>query len=110
MMEFNSLSRRRTFIGAHRRDSLAHVRDLPRILYDDLFCLVWSQILEFLQHLLRCPKVKRRLVITVLKSLSCHDDPAVYLVLGVQEVNVAGGADRFSELVSQWHNFLVDVD
>ena len=100
----------RTFIRAHRRDFLTHIGDLPCVPDHYLFRLVGAEILEFLQHFLRRAQVKGRLFITVLKSLSRHNNPAVHLILRVQKMNVAGSTDRFSELVSQFHDLLVNVD
>ena len=60
--------------------------------------LVASKILELLQHLLRCPKEQRCLVIGILKSLARHDDTAVYLILRIKEMHVAGGDHQLVEL------------
>ena len=50
------------------------------------------------------------LVVRILKSLACHDDSAVYLVLWIQEVDVAGGADQLVKLHSQFHYLFIYLD
>ena len=72
--------------------------------------LIRSQVGKFLQHLLCCPQIQGSLVVRVLKSLACHDDSAVYLVLGVQEVDVAGGADKLVKLHSQFHYLFININ
>ena len=100
---------RRAFIGIDRRDLLDHIRDLVRILDDDLLCFCRSQIFKFRQHLLGCPKIKRRLVVRIAEPFSRHDDPAVHLVSRIQKMYVARRNDRFFELFSQFHNLTVDI-
>ena len=71
---------------------------------------VRSQVRKFLQHLFRSPKIQGRLVIRILKSLARHDDPPVHLVLGVQEMHIAGGTYQFVKLCTQLHYLFIDLD
>ena len=100
---------RRALIRPHRGNLLAHIRDLPGIGHHHLLGLVRSQVVELRQHLLCCPEIQGRLIVRILKSLASHDDSAVYLVLGIQEMHVAGGADRPSEMLPQVHDAAVDL-
>ena len=101
---------RRTFIRPHGRDSLTLVRNPSGVGDHHLLRLVRSQILELRQHLLRGPKVEGRLVVRILEALAGHDNPAVDLVLRVQKMNVAGGADRLVKLLSKLHNPLIQIN
>ena len=100
---------RRTLIRPHRRNGLDLIRDQVGVGDHHLFGLVASQILKFLQHLLRGTKVQRRLIFRILKSLARHDDPAVHLVRRIQKMYVAGGYHRLIVLLSQLHDPPVDV-
>ena len=91
----------------YRRDLLDHIRDLVGIGNDHLFCFFTSQIGKFLQHFLRCTKVKRCLVIRVGKSVSCHDNPAVNLILRIHEMHIAGGNYRLFELFAKFYDLPV---
>ena len=98
------IDNRRALVRADRGDSLTLVRDPSGVGDDHLLGLVRSQIFESRQHLLRGPQIQRRLVITVLKSFSRHDDAAVHLILGIEEMDVAGGAHRLAKPLSQPHD------
>ena len=103
------LDNRRTLVRPHRCNPLAHIRNLPGVGNYHLMGLIRPQIGKFLQHLLCCPEIQGGLVIRILKSLAGHNDSAVYLVLGVQEMNVAGGADQLVKLHSQFHYLFIDI-
>ena len=98
---------RRKFIRMDRRDLLDHIRDLVGIGNDHFFCFFTSQIGKFLQHFLRCTKVKRCLVICIGKSVSCHDNPAVNLILRIHEMHIAGGNYRLFELFAKFYDLPV---
>ena len=100
---------RRTLVRTHRRDLFDHLRDLHRILDDNLSCLCRPQIFEFFQHLIRGPKIQRRLIVRITKALSCHDNPSVNLVLRVQKMHITGCHNRFMELLPQLYNPAVDI-
>ena len=74
---------RRALIGTHRRHHVNPVRNFDGIGNHHFLCLLAPEIGKFLQHFLRGPKIKRRLIIRIRESLASHDDPAVYLVPGV---------------------------
>ena len=104
------LDNRRTLIRAHRGNPFDHIRNLIRVSDDYLFCFIASEIFKFRQHFLGSPKIQRRLIVRVLEALSGHDNPAVDLVLRVQEMHVAGGHHRLMELLSQGHDLLIQAD
>ena len=101
---------RRTLIRANRRNPLNHIRDLICISDHDLPGLVASQVFKFRQHLLRRAKVEGRLIVRILKALSGHDDPAVHLVLRIQEMHVAGGHHRLVKLLAKRNDLFVQPD
>ena len=45
-----------------------------------------------------------------IRDRSRHDDPAVHLVLGIQEMHVAGSAYQLIELHAKFHDFLIDFN
>ena len=101
------LDDRRALVGVYRRDLLHHGRDLVGIFHHHLIGLRGTQIFKFPQHFLGCPQIQRCLVVRVAEPLSGHDDPAVHLVLRIQEMHVAGGHNRLFELVSQLQDLTV---
>ena len=100
---------RRAFVRPDRRDPLTHSGDFSRIGDHHLLSLVASQVFKFPQHLLGGAKIERCLVIAVLEALSSHDNPAVDLILRVEKMHVAGGADRLVEPLSQLHDLPVQI-
>ena len=98
---------RRTFIRAHRRHGVHHIRDQIGVGDHDFLRLVVAQILKLLQHLLRGAQVERRLVVRILVLSRGHDDPAVNLVLRIQKMHVAGSHHRFMERLADLHDFSV---
>ena len=104
------LDDRRTLVWPHRGNLITHVGNLPGVGDHHLVSLIRSQVGKFLQHLLCCPEIQGGLVVRILKSLACHDDSAVYLVLWVQEVDVAGGADQLVKLHSQFHYLFIYIN
>ena len=99
----------RALIRPHRRNGLDLIRDQVGIGDHHLFGLIASQILKFLQHLLRGAQVQRGLILGILKALSCHDDPAVHLVRRIQKMHVTGCHHRLAILLSQLHDSAVDI-
>ena len=99
----------RPLVGTDRGNALAHIRDPAGVVDDHFLRLVASEILEFPEHLLGGPKVEGRLVVCVLKALAVHDDAPVHLILRVQEMDVAGGADRLFELFPEGDDFPVQI-
>ena len=92
---------RRAFIRPDRGNLLTHAGDFYRIGNHHLPGLLLPQILKFLQHLLRGAQIQGRLLVRVLKSLSGHNNPAVNLILRIQEMDVAGSHHRLVVLFSQ---------
>ena len=95
---------RRAFVGPHRGQGLDGVRDPVGVGDDHLFRFPAAQILEFLQHFLGGAQKQGCLIVRVLEALAGHDDPAVNLVLRVQEMHIAGGNHRLVELLAQRHD------
>ncbi len=93
----------------HWPDALHQVRNTIRILNDNLFCPLLTQIGELVEHFLRRVQVERRLVVRVGEALARHDDGAVLGTLGVNEVDVTGGDRHFSGGVGQREDAAVDV-
>ena len=100
---------RGAFSFMDRRNLLYHIRNLIGVGNDDFFCLFSSQISKFLQHFLCSPQIQRRLLVCIVKAFSCHNDPPVYLVLRIQEVNVTGSYHRLIKGLSQLHDLPVDL-
>ena len=100
---------RGAFSFMDRRNLLYHIRNLIGVGNDDFFCLFSSQISKFLQHFLCSPQIQRRLLLCIVKAFSCHNDPPVYLVLRIQEVNVTGSYHRLIKGLSQLHDLPVDL-
>ena len=98
---------RRTLVRPHRRHGIHHICDQIGIRDHDLLRLIAPQILEFLKHFLRGTQIKRRLIVRILIFSRGHDDPAVYLILRIQKMHVAGGHHRFVEGLSEFHYFSV---
>ena len=103
------LDDRRALVRVHRRDLLDHACDLHRIVDHDLPRLRRAKVGELIQHLLRRTQEKRRLVVCIIESFPGHDDPAVYFVIRIQEMHVAGCHNGLAELLAQLHNLPVDV-
>ena len=105
------LNDRRTFIRAHRRDSVTHIRNPVCVRDDNLLRFLTAQIIrELIEHLLCRAKVQWRLIIRVLKSLPGHDNPSVHFVLRVQKMHIAGGNHWFLKLLSKLHHPLIERD
>ncbi len=103
------LDHRRALVRPYRRHGLDHIRDQVGVGDDHLLGLIASQIGELQKHLLRRPKIQRRLVIRIRESLSRHDDAAVDLILRIQEMHVTGSRHRLVELFPQPHDLPVDL-
>ena len=89
---------------------LDHICNFIGIRYDYFFCFFTSQIGKLFQHFLCGPQIKRCLIICILKTTSCHDDPAVYLILGIHKMDITGSNYRLIKLLSQLNDFLIDLD
>ena len=99
---------RRALIRPDRRNLLHPVGDPIGIVNDNLMGLFRTQIFKLLQHLLRRAQIQRRLLIRICKSLARHNDPAVHLVLRIQEMYVAGCNHRLMELLPQFNDLPVN--
>ena len=100
---------RRTLVRPDRGNPLAHGGNPSGVGDHDLLRLVASQVLKLAEHFLCRAEIERRLIVAVLKALSCHDNPPVNLVLRIQKMHVAGGADRFVKPLSQLYNLPVQI-
>ena len=100
---------RREFSRPDGADLLNGIADFPGIVDHDLPGGFLPQIIKFLQHFLRCPEEKRRLLIRILKFFSFHDNAAVNLILRIHEMNVTGGHHRFPELLSKLQDFFIKL-
>ena len=85
------------------------VGDLFRVVDDHLMALFRAEVAEFLQHLVGGLEVQGRLIVRVLKAHAGLDDGAVFRVMGVEEVHVAGGHDGDAQLIAELHDDAVEV-
>ena len=93
-----------------RRNFLYHICNLIGICNNNFLCLLTAQIGKFFQHLLCRSKIKRSLVVCIRKSIPCHDDTAVNLILRIHKMHVTGRNNRLSELISKFDDFLIQLD
>ena len=99
---------RRTLVGADRGQGVDHIRDLPRIVDDDLLGFLCTQIGEFLQHFIGCMQVEGGGIL-VGHTHALLDNGTVDFVLRIQEMHIACGDDGFPGLLSQAHDGAVEV-
>ena len=100
---------RRTLVRSYRTHDIDSVGNLIGIGDHHFPCLVTAKVFKLLQHFLCCPKIQRRLVISIIKALSCHDDPPVDLILRIQEMDITGCHHRLVELFSKCYDSAVKV-
>ena len=48
--------------------------------------------------------------LSIIKPLALHEDGTVYLILWIQEMDVAGCHQHFIEFLCQFSDFQIDVD
>ena len=77
------------------------VRNQARIGNDHLIGLLLPQIRKLLQHLGGGLKVNRKRFVGIRKFFRGKKDMAIHLVLRVQKVDVSGGTDGFTQLLTQ---------
>ena len=77
-----------------------HGGDLAGVLYHHLVGLFLGQIVELRQHILRGAEEQRRLVIGILKAVARLQYGAVDRILRLGKVHVAGGNDRFMQILA----------
>lgn len=87
------LDLRRKQVMRYGADGFAHVGDVVRVLHNDLIGLFRAQVGEFLEHLVRRTEIERIFAVAILKALRGQQDPAIDLILRVQEVDVSRRAD-----------------
>ena len=75
----------------------------------DLMALLRAQIGEFIQHFLGGLEIQGGLIVAVLKAQTGLNDGTIDGILGVQEVDVAGGHHRLAQLLAQRHDAAVEV-
>ena len=92
-----------------RFDRIAPVGDQIGVFHHHLMRLLLSKIGKLLQHLVRSLEIDWQGLVGVLKPLRGQQDVPIYLVLWVQEVDVAGGADWFPQLLPQLDDGTVEV-
>ena len=85
------------------------ISDPEGILHHHLIGLFLAEISKFLQHLLSGTKIKRWLPACIRITLRGHEDAAGLLILRIQEMDVAGGADGNMQGISQPYNGAVEV-
>ena len=84
-----------------RADVLDHIGDQVRVGDDDLAGKIVAEIRELRKHLVGRPKIQFGVAVGVLELHTLEKDLADDLVLGVQEVRVAGGNAGFAGLFRQ---------
>ena len=99
-----ALDEGREVAHGHRADVVDLVGDFTGVFHHHLKGLLLPQIAEFLQHLRGGAHVQGRLLVGVVKAAAAHDDPAEVRVLGVFEMDVAGGHHRLVQLLANAHN------
>ena len=87
---------------------LAHAGDGVGVLHHGLVALAPAEVGELLQHLVRGAEIERVLAVGVGEFLGRQQYAAVYLVLRVQEVHVAGGDEGLFQLVRKAHDAPVE--
>ncbi len=100
---------RRAFVRADRGNFLAHVGNPVGVGNDNFLRLPAAKVVKFRQHFLGGAQKQGGLVVRILKSLPRHNNPAVHLILRVQEMHVAGGYYHLLEFFPQLHNFPVNI-
>ena len=80
---------------------LAHVGYAVRVRYDGLVACALAEVGELLKHLLSRAVVERVFAVRVREFLGGLEDAAVYLVLRVEEMDVAGGDEGLFQLRSK---------
>ena len=85
------------------------VGDAARIIDDHPMRFLFTQVGEFLQHLLRGLEVNGQGRISVGKLLAGQQDMAVYLVLRLLEVHITGGAHWLAQLPAQPDDSTVEL-
>ncbi len=98
---------RRALVRPDRRDALHHIRNLSRRFNHYLPGFFRAEIFKLCQHLLRRVKIQGRLIVRIIKALSRHDDPSVYLVPRIQEMHVAGCRHRLIKFLPKAYNLAV---
>ena len=86
-----------------------HVRDEVRVSDDDFARSLLSEVLEFFQHFVGRPEKKMDIAVRVRKFLSCEQNFSRDFVVFVEKMRVAGRDHWFSELLSEFVNFSVDL-
>ena len=103
---------RRTLVRAHRREFLDHICNFSRIINDNLLCLRRAKILKLRQHFVRRMQIKGRLLVRIRKTLSCHNDPSVYLIPRIKEMHVTDCRHRLVKTLPELYDlpvYLPDV-
>ena len=92
----------------HRHHALNPVGNGVRRFDDHLAGRFLTQVLKFFQHFLSGPKIQTLVSLYILKSLACHENPAVQGFFLIKIMGIAGGNDRFSVFFPQGYDFPVD--
>ena len=100
---------RRTLIGPHRGNPLDGIGDLICIRDHDFLRLLRSEIRKFFQHLLRCPKIQRRLAVRIRKSFSGHNDPSINLTVRIHKMHITGCDNWLLKFLSKLYDPPVHV-
>lgn len=88
------LDLRRKQVMRYGADGFAHVGDVVRVLHDDLIGLFRTKVGKFLEHLVRRTEIERIFAVAILKALRGQQNPAIDLILRVQEVDVSPSRRR----------------
>ena len=94
-------------VVGHRPHGLAHIGDFVGVLHHNLVGLFLPQIGEFRQHIVGGAEVQGHGLVRVGKALGGKKNMPEYLVLRIQEVDVAGGHHHFSQFLTQLDDFPV---
>ena len=77
------LNERRTFIRSYRLNLLTHIHNLISVGYNNLVCLVASEIIALMKHFFSSMKIQRCLIIRIIKAFSCHDNSTIHFILWI---------------------------
>ena len=92
---------RREEILRQQLEGLDLVRDGDGVFHDDLAGSLLAEVRKLLEHIVRGAEVERHVLVRVGEALRAEHDVAVDLLLGVEEMHVAGGDDGLSHLAAE---------
>ena len=96
-------------VVGHRANGIAHVGDEIGVVHHHGLSRLRAQVGEFLEHFVGGTEVEGQRSVAVLKALGGKQQAAIDLILGVLEVDVAGGHHGLLKLRAQPHHRAVKL-